>query len=355
MRSALESSMFRGAAVGVALAVLLCQGCAKRGLPPGGPEDKTPPVVETMSPASAAVRVDPRSPIMLNFSEPMKRRTVETAVIVSPPTRWAKRYWKGNTYTLIPSQPLLASTTYLVSLGASAVDRHGVKLGKTFVAGFSTGESLEAGVISGKLSWKGLSVEQALVEAFDAAEIGEITGFPTADPDYVSLTGSGGQFEIPFVNPKKTYCVFAFVDANANSEYDRGETVGCAGGEFSFADSSRITGVDFSLCDTGLKGSLGGTVLEPEGLDTLKAGARIAVIARAVRDSVSYRAQADDKGRFVINCMNPAEYVVEAFLDYNGNQRKDVADTFYVRSADTLSIRPCAKPQYVEMRLKRED
>ena len=82
---------------------------------------------------------------------------------------------------------------------------------------------------------------------------------------------------------------------------------------------------------------------------------KITVVAKALGDSVSYRVQTDDKGRFAINCMNPAKYVLEAFLDHDGNQRKDVADTFYVELGDTLDIAPCAKPRYVEMRLKRED
>jgi len=355
MRLARASStvwIVAGALAGLAL---LHSGCAKRGLPPGGPEDKTPPVVEAMSPASEAIGVDLGSEIVLTFSEPMKHRTVETAVIVSPATRWVKRYWKENAYTLVPGQPLLAQTTYLVSVGASAMDRHGVKLGKTFVGGFSTGETIEAGVISGKLAWKGMSVEQALVEVFDIVEIGEITGFPTAAPDYVSLSGSGGQFEIPFVNPKKTYGILAFIDKNLNSEYDRGETVGCAGGEFSFADSSRLGGVDIMLCNEGLKGGLRGAVFAAAEPDTAHAAAKIMVVAQALGDSVSYRVQTDDKGRFTINCMNPAKYVLEAFLDYDGNQRKDAADTFYVELGDTLDIAPCAKPRYVEMRLKRED
>jgi hypothetical protein len=341
-----------GTAVGV---VLLLSGCAKRGLPPGGPEDTTPPVVEVMSPASESVGVALSSEITLTFSEPMKQRTVETAVVVSPPTRWVKRYWKKNAYTLVSGEPLLAQTTYLVSVGASATDRHGVKLGKTFVGGFSTGETIEAGVISGKLAWKGMSIEQALVEVFDVAEIGEVTGFPTADPDYVSLSGSGGQFAIPFVNPKKTYAILAFIDKDLNSEYDKGETVGCAGGEFSFADSSRLAGVEIMLCNEGLKGGLRGAVFAPAEPDTSHAAAKITVVAQALDDSVSYRVQTDDKGRFAINCMNPAKYTVEAFLDYDGNQRRDVADTFYVELGDTLDIAPCAKPRYVEMRLKLED
>ncbi|MFZ1948059.1 MAG: Ig-like domain-containing protein, partial [bacterium] len=144
--------------------VLLGPGCAKRGLPPGGPEDKTAPRVESMSPPSGTVEVDPAERMRLVFSEPMKRRTVETAVIVSPPVKWIKRYWEENTYVMVPGQSLLAEATYLVSVANTAEDRHGVKMEKTFVAGFSTGSTIEAGVISGAVSWKNLTVERGVVE-----------------------------------------------------------------------------------------------------------------------------------------------------------------------------------------------
>jgi hypothetical protein len=49
--------------------------------------------------------------------------------------------------------------------------------------------------------------------------------------------------------------------------------------------------------------------------------------------------------------MNPAKYVLEAFLDFNGNQKKDTADSISVELGDTLEVTACGKPRYVEMRL----
>ncbi len=342
-------------------AALLFLGCAKRGAPPGGPEDKTPPYVETFSPTSGSVAVELRSEISLTFSELMKHRTVETAVVVSPPCQWAKRYWRKNTYVLVPGQPLLRETTYLVSVGNAATDRHAVKMEKTFVAGFSTGASIEAGVISGKVTWKGLTVEQAMVEVFDAEQIGDLAGFPKATPLYVTLSGAGGQYEVPFVNTKKTYRVLAYMDRNGDSEYDEGEVAGCAPGEVALMDSLTNTGVDIMLCDASFKGSLEGKVYTSSQFDTSAVpdtskpfeAFKVAVSVRSITDTtVSYDALADKDGRFRLDCVSPGSYVIEAFADHNGNAKKDKEDSFYVEFGDTIDIRSCSKPPTVEMTLE---
>jgi hypothetical protein len=324
-------------------ASLLLGGCAKRGLPPGGPEDRDAPYVESMSPASGSVGVDDTSPIAITFSEPMKRRTVETAVIVSPACQWAERFWDGTTYVLVPAQRLLSETTYLISVGRAAQDRHSVKMAGTYLGGFSTGETIEAGVIAGRVSWRSMSVEQAIVAAFDAAEATDLVGFPRIAPLYVTFSGAGGKYEIPYVDPRKTFRVLAFMDKDANGEYDEEEVVGCAGGEVALGDSGRVEGVDIVLCGSGLKGTLAGTVGGlPEPDTTMDAkDLKVVVWARSIGDTASYHTVCDRQGSFRIECMDPGRYVVEAFCDVNSNQRRDSEDTLWVELPDTLSIVPC--------------
>lgn len=350
-----------GVAVGVAGAVvvwalgaaILAGGCAKRGMPPGGPEDRTAPVVNAISPARGEVGVDTRSEIRIVFSEPMKRRTVETAVVVSPPCRWLKRHWEEETYILVPADGLRADATYLVSVGAGAQDRHGVKMEETYVAGFATGQTIEAGVIAGRVYWKGLATEQAIVGVFDAAEAAGSSGFPGATPLYITLTGAGGRYEIPYVATGKTYRVIAFLDKNLNTEYDEDETVGCSGGETALGDSAAARGVDVALCDSDFRGSLKGTVTVIAAPDTSGAGANLkaAVLATSVADSASYSAVCDKQGGFSIGCVIPGQYVLEAFLDANGNQKRDADDTVGVWFPDTLTVRACEEATGVEITL----
>jgi hypothetical protein len=344
---------------------LLLPGCAKRGLPPGGPEDKTAPFVDGIEPVSGSVDAPLTGQVRLTFSEPMKQRTVETAVVMSPPVKWTKRYWNRNTYILESDERLAPSTTYLVSVGTAAADRHGIRMENSFVAGFSTGSTIEAGIMSGKVTWKGLTVEQALVEVFDAAGlVAPIAAFPSANPAYVVVTGAGGKYEIPFINTRTAYRVLAFADVNHNSEYDQGEAIGCAGGPVAFHDSLTRSGVDMMLCDTSLKGSLAGTVHVVSRPDTsvsadttkMRAQAKVAVTARSLEDAtISYRALADKDGLFKMDCVTPGKYLVMAFADYNGNQKKDPEDSFYVEMKDTIGVEPCAGPSKIEMTLEIGD
>lgn len=338
-----------------AVLALLAWGCAKRGAPPGGPEDKTPPYVESLSPAGGSVGVDLKSDIRITFSEPMKRRTVETAVVVSPPRKWAKRYWEKNTYILVSGSDLLEETTYLVAVGTASADRHGVKMDRTFVAGFSTGATIEAGVISGRTIWKGVSVEQALVQVFDAAEVGGFTEFPETAPVYVTYSGAGGEYEIPFVNPRRVYKVIAILDKNGNAEHDKGETIGCALGEVALADSARAVGVNVALCDADFRGAIEGSVETIWAADTTggRPEFKVGVVANPATDtSEAYRALCGQGGEFRITCVRPGPYVLEAFVDFNGNQRKDAEDTFHVELADTVTVESCAEPVKVEMTLE---
>lgn len=337
-------------------AALLAGGCAKRGMPPGGPEDRTAPVVRAISPASGAVGVDARSEIRIVFSEPMKRRSVETAVVVSPPCRWLKRHWEEETYVLVPADGLRADATYLVSVGRAAQDRHGVKMEETYVAGFATGQAIEAGVIAGRVYWKGLATEQAIVEVFDAGEVAAFTGFPGSTPLYVTLTGAGGRYEIPYVDAGRTYRVIAFLDKNLNTEYDEDETVGCSGGEIALGDSAVARGVDVALCDSDFRGGLKGAVNLVAAPDTsgARADLKAAVLATSVEDSASYSAPCDKQGGFSIGCVKPGRYVLEAFIDANGNQKRDANDTVSVWFPDTLTVRACEEATGIEITVGAE-
>ncbi|MFZ1947619.1 MAG: hypothetical protein WAW06_08735, partial [bacterium] len=233
----------------------------------------------------------------------------------------------------------------------TAEDRHGVKMEKTFVAGFSTGSTIEAGVISGAVSWKNLTVERGVVEVFDAGEVGGLEGFPAGSPRYVTFSGVGGRYEIPFVDTRRTYRVLAFVDKNSDSERDEEEQVGCALREVAFGDSAAATGVDITVCDTALAGALEGKVTLVAPSDT-SGGAppKVAVVARSATDSaVVYRSLCGADGGFTIGCVAPGGYLIEGFADFNGNQRQDAEDTVRVRAADTAYVAACAKRAGIEI------
>ena len=80
------------------VALVLFLGCARQMPPPGGPIDRTPPVVVSTEPADAATDVPLDRRIRIEFSKGMDRRSVERAVFISPqPARAPQMRWDGKT------------------------------------------------------------------------------------------------------------------------------------------------------------------------------------------------------------------------------------------------------------------
>ncbi|MFH1312747.1 MAG: Ig-like domain-containing protein [Candidatus Eisenbacteria bacterium] len=331
---------------------VLVLSCAKRGSPPGGPADTTVPYVDEVIPPSGSVRVGADSLMSVEFSETMKKRTVETGIIVSPPSRWKKRYWKKNTYYLIPETGLKPNTTYLISVSNKVKDSHDVAMKSTFISGFSTGDSINAGIITGAIKWKNVTVEAAVVELFDIGDYDTSGVVRPGDPLYVTLSGAGGLYEIPFVDTGKRYRLQAFLDKDVNSEYDDGEAVGCYNGDVVFEGVSELDSVDFTICGNTLSGAIRGLIDTASVADTLT----ITVLAESVTDSsVTYWAAPKKSGEFEIKCVTPGAYLIQAFSDVNVNHEKDPGDTFFVEVADTLSVESCSKPREVRFGFGEDD
>jgi hypothetical protein len=324
------------------ISVLMFWNCAKRGAPPGGPVDTVAPFVSEIFPASGSVGVGLDNRISITFSESMKKRTVETGVIVSPPCRWKKRYWEEDTYHMVPEAGLGRNTTYLVSISNKVMDRHGVAMKSTFVAGFSTGDSINAGIISGQVRWRKMTVEAALVELFDADAIDTLDSLAAAIPLYITLSGSGGLYEIPFVNTNMRYSILALIDEDLDSEYDEGEDVGCYYGDLGFDGTSELKDIDILICGDVVGGSISGVVDTATVADTLAVG----ILARSVSDSaLVYQISPGPDGRFVLECVNPGRYVLEAFVE----------DTISVELSDTIGVESCSRSPLVEFEFNHED
>lgn len=317
---------------------LLAATCAKRGMPGGGPPDETAPFVEMIVPMSGSTEIDSRTDIRITFSEPMKKRTVETGVVVSPPCRWRERYWEGNTYVLVPQEDLVPHATYLVSVTNKAMDSHGLRMKSTFVGGFSTGVTIDAGRISGSVIWGNLRVDDAALVVFDADTLVIGNEFPRETPVYLTLTGEGGLFEVPFVDTTRSYWVFAFMDKNANAELDEGEVTGCHGSRVDFTLGGERVGVDVLLCKETLCGSVKGVV---DSL-TLSLYPQVGVKANSVTDSaLSYEAICGARGAFALTCMEPGPYTIGFYADADSNSVIGETDSLFHAVGDAVDVRPC--------------
>lgn len=152
-RARVTTAARRGAAAaGPLLAwLLLLVGCAEMAPPPGGPVDTTSPRVLSTWPDSLATGVNPETPLELRFSEKVDHATVRDWLFIRPFRRIEAVRWKGATASVEVRDGWPRDSTVSVTLGTGVVDAHGRALEKPFRRTFSTGDSLDPGLLAGRL------------------------------------------------------------------------------------------------------------------------------------------------------------------------------------------------------------
>ena len=188
--------------------------CAKSVGPPGGPVDKTPPEVVSVSPASGSVNVPLDAHILIAFSEGIDRRTVEKAVFISPqldPPPEIKA--KKDAFLIVPRDSLRLNTTYIVTLGTDLKDAHNMPLAQSATFAFSTGVSIDSGRIKGTIYKDNKGMPGISVALFTVRPDLADRPIDSLIPDYFTQTGEGGSFAFDFLPPDTFYLV-AFEDKN---------------------------------------------------------------------------------------------------------------------------------------------
>lgn len=136
-------------AVALLLAAVLA-GCAAQGPPGGGPVDKTGPLLMSSFPEEGSVNVDRETDVVLNFSELIEPRSAESNLVITPaPATPAIVKVNRKRITVSFVEPLQENTTYIISFGRGIQDYQKNLSEKNITLAFSTGDSLDAGAISG--------------------------------------------------------------------------------------------------------------------------------------------------------------------------------------------------------------
>jgi uncharacterized protein (DUF2141 family) len=200
---------------------VLFWSCAKEGFPPGGPEDKTPPVVLTTFPRADSVNVGCPSEISIAFAKPMNRKTVEEAIFISPRLEKDVAFrWRNNTLFINLAEKLKTPQTYTVTVGAKAVDQHGNHLPFSHTFAFSTGPKVDRGSIGGTLGLFDGTATAGLVWAFILAP-GDSFDPAARPPDYVTQANTDGKYMFDHL-AKGRYRVLAIIDKNNDGELSYG-------------------------------------------------------------------------------------------------------------------------------------
>jgi len=197
---------------------LLFISCAGQRLPEGGLVDSTPPAILSVYPEPNSINFS-GDRIEFEFNEYVDRRSVESAVFISPSIENAEYEWSGTEMTLTFNQELKKNTTYVVSIGTDVVDvRAGNRMAKTFSISFSTGEKIDNGTITGKVFDE--KPEGVLIYSYRLNDINADTLNPAiSKPDYLTQTGISGDFDLTNLAAGK-YRLFAVRDEYRNLLYD---------------------------------------------------------------------------------------------------------------------------------------
>ena len=198
---------------------LICIHCAVVEAPPGGPVDNTPPDILTTIPESNSIGIEKNSVFKITFSESMNHDLTEKAIFLSPVFWDYPTYkWSGKILTIIPPENLKDNTTYILTIGAGAIDINGNKLGKSLNMAFSTGAVIDSGSISGAVYTDDNSKTTFDIWAYMLANADSLEFWKNI-PDYATQTDSLGGFNIDHLGDGN-YLVVAIDDRNDDLFWD---------------------------------------------------------------------------------------------------------------------------------------
>lgn len=205
---------------------LISGGCAKKGTPDGGPPDLKPPEVLRTVPAAGDVDVPRVAAFTVEFSELVEPSTVIPALVVSPPLAGTPSLkWSGRIVRITWPDSLRSDVTYRFMLGAKLADRHQNRIKESVTIAFSTGAQIDSCRIRGMV-W----TPEASATALDvlAFRLDSTRTWPYPRPDFVTQTGTDGQFDLPYL-PPGLYRVLVLGDRNRNVRPDQNELIAIDG------------------------------------------------------------------------------------------------------------------------------
>jgi hypothetical protein len=191
--------------------------CAKIEAPPGGPPDRTPPVLLGTRPDSMAVLPEFKGSVEFRFDEVISEGSqasqglgtsdLERLIILSPTSLVPKVGWKRTALSVEPREGWKPNRVYRIELRPGVMDIQRNRLDSGAVVTFSTGAPLPTRTLHGLvIDWQaGHPARPAMVEALL---------LPDSLP-YRTLTDSSGRFAIGPL-PRGQYLVYGVIDQNRN-------------------------------------------------------------------------------------------------------------------------------------------
>lgn len=202
---------------------LFLTACAVRIAPPGGPQDKTPPSVDTTSPAQRT-RNFTGDNVSIRFSTYVQP-TVRNSISVQPTATFNSSY-TGDEVDVTFTEALTPNTTYTVTIGSDYTDTRGNKPAEAYSLVFSTGSNIDTGMVSGTIT--ATSMDNITVFCYQGADTLTSAFTPrNRQPKYRLPVGTSGAFTVNGL-ADGIYRVMAVRDVNRNGLLDPNEEFGMA-------------------------------------------------------------------------------------------------------------------------------
>ncbi|HOA05109.1 MAG TPA: Ig-like domain-containing protein [Candidatus Fermentibacter daniensis] len=175
------------------MSLILAAGCARIVAPSGGPEDKSPPSVVSVSPPPSA-GVPELDRITISWDERLQQSTIEAQLFPRIPARIGS---SQRSITISLEEPL-GARTLLVHIPSSLSDQHGNELGATLDFAYSGLDTLPSGVIRISTARQGGTVFGAEVRVEVTDESNELVRRTTPDSTGIAFAGwlPGGGYSV---------------------------------------------------------------------------------------------------------------------------------------------------------------
>jgi len=192
-------------------------GCARILSPPGGPNDRVPPILLSTLPDSLASLPDFKGEVEFRFNEVISEGgtpnfglgtgDLERLVLVSPSYRVPVVRWKRNRITVRPREGWRPNTVYRVELLPGLADLSNNRSKNGRIVNFTTGAPLPATILRGTVvDW---NTQRPLLNALVQA-----IHLPDSLP-YNTVSDSLGRFELGLI-PTGEYIVYGVQDQNTS-------------------------------------------------------------------------------------------------------------------------------------------
>ncbi len=208
---------------------LLLESCAAQAPPPGGPEDKTPPKVDTTTPHDRQINVPTDTRIYFRFDRDVDRASFQSAFSITPYLNGTPKYhWSGHKEVIVElPERLRDSTTYTVQLTRDLKSRRGNTLLNPARITFATGPLIDTGSLAGFLltpiSGQQLKASEIFIFAYDITVRNPDTlNLSHTAPDLLTQPSDQGTWQFLSMKVGHHYRVFAVADAYRNHVYDPG-------------------------------------------------------------------------------------------------------------------------------------